>query len=85
MKNFRQSIIFGDYMVRFCPTTLFTQISSSNSCSVYLSSGISHNLVHNFSIYSSLLQYNNFFVIEFINRLKRDLLKLRFLVPNSAK
>ena len=85
MKNLKQSITFWDCMIRLCPVTLSIPIWNSNLCSVHLSSDIPHNIVDNFSIYSSELQYEKFLVMSFINRLERNLPILRFVVSNSAK
>ena len=85
MKNLRQFIIFQDCIVKRYPTTLSISLLSSNLYSVYLSSGILHNIVNSFSIPLSTLEYERFLVIGFINKLVRNLLILRLVVSEFAK
>ena len=85
MKNLRQSITFWDYIVRFCPAILSTSLSSLNLCSFHLSFGIFHDIVNSFSIYSSTLQYERFLVMNFINKLVRNLLTLSLVVSKFTK
>ena len=72
-------------MVRFGPTIFSTPLSHSNLCSVYLSSGIPHSILDSFSIHSSVLQFESFLVMGFINELVRNLSILRLVVFDSIK
>ena len=72
-------------MVRLCFTILSLPLSSSNLYFVYLLSGISYGIANSFSIYSSVLQYKNFLVISFINRLDRNVSTLYLIAFDSAK
>ena len=85
MKNLRQSLTFWDYMIRLCLAILLTPLSCSNLCLIHLLSGIPHGIADNFSIHLSTLQYESFLVIDFINKLDRNLSTLRLVVSDFAK
>ncbi len=85
MKNLRQSITFRDYMFRLCGAILSIPFSSSNLCSVHLSSGILHDMAESFSIHLFALQYESFLVMDFIHGLDRNLSTLRLVVSDSTK
>lgn len=72
-------------MIRFCLAILSTPLSTSNLCSVYLLSNVSYGMVGSFFIHLSVLQYEIFLVIGFINKLDRNLLILYFVVFDSTK
>ena len=72
-------------MVRLCPAILSISLLNLNLCSVHLSSGIPHDMADHFSIHSFALQYERFLVIEFINRLVKNLSTLHLVVSESAK
>ena len=84
MKNLRQSIIFQDCMIRLCLATLSIPFLYLNLYSIYLLFGISHVLAGNFFIHSFAFCYKMFLVINFINRLIRNLSTLRFVIFEFA-
>ena len=65
--------------------TLTIGFFSLNLCLIYLLADISYNITDNFFIYLSILQYNNFLVIDFINRLKKNLSIFHFVIFNIVK
>ncbi len=75
---------FWNYMIKFCFTILSIPLSSLNLYSVYLLSNILYNMVDSFFIYSSILRYKSFLVIDFINGLDKNLSKLYLVVSHSA-
>ena len=84
MKNLRPSITFCDCIVKLCLATLSTLLSSWNLDFVYLSSDILYSIIDTFSIYLSMLQYDKFLIMSFINGLEINLLILGFIVSNLA-
>ena len=85
MKNLRQSIIFCDYIVRFYSSNLSTLFFCLNLCLAYIFFDILNNITDNLSIYSSLLQYKNFLVIDFINKLEKNLLIISLVISDFVK
>lgn len=65
-------------MIKVCLVILLTLFYSSNLCLTYLLSSIPNKMTAIVSIYLSKLQYKNFLVMSFINKLMGKLINIAF-------